>query len=92
MVDSAVRLTGYAYASSPTMSNTDGSFELTVFRVNRLVPISVPDTATVEIKAYMGPNPRAGDIPIARAPVRLQFAELGKSVLPSVIEAIFDLP
>ena len=91
MVDSAVRLVGYAYASSPTVSNKDGSFELTVFRISRMKPRTVPDTATVEIKAYAA-LPTAGDSAIASAAVRLEFAELGKPVRVSAIEAMFALP
>ena len=76
MVDSSVRLVGYAYASAPAQSGADGSFELTVFRINRMKPLTVPDTATVEIKAYAA-MPSAGDSAIARYAVKLHFAELG---------------
>lgn len=91
MVDSAIASVGYAYASLSTATDASGRFMLVVFRVNRLKPRTVPDTATVEIKAYNNGQPRAGDTAIARAPVLMKFAELGAVVERTQVTARFDL-
>ncbi len=89
-VDSVVGA-NYYYASNTATSGSDGRFSLTVFRTNRLKPPTNPDTATVELKTYAKPNPQARDSAIGRAPVLMYFAELGRPVKPSIVEAIFDL-
>jgi predicted small lipoprotein YifL len=93
MVDSAIASVGFAYTSASGSTTTDvsGRFRFVVFRVNRLKPRTVPDTATVEIKAYDQRAPRAGDIAIARAPVLMRFAELGAVVERTQVTARFDL-
>lgn len=91
-VDSVIPLVAYVYASALATTDDQGAFTLTVFRASRLTPITNPDTATVELKAYDHPNPNPRDIPMAKAPVRMTFAELGKPVTPTIVEAVFDIP
>jgi len=91
-VDSAVPMVGYAYDSNVAVTDGSGSFHLTVYRVSRLRPLTTPDTASIEIKAYAGPSPKAGTIPIGRALVRLTFAPLGALITTSTVAAHFDSP
>jgi hypothetical protein len=90
-VDSVVGA-NYYYSSSTATTDSQGRFSLEVHRVNRLLPPTNPDTATVELKTYATPNPKARDSAIARAPVLMYFAPLGQPVKPSVVLAVFDLP
>lgn len=90
-VDSVIRRVAYVYTSNTATTDDEGRFSLIVVRSARLVPPTDPDTATVELKTYSSPAPNAGDVPIARAPVRMMFAELGKLVTPTVVEAVFDI-
>jgi len=59
-VDSFVPGRGYAYTSNAGITDASGAFRLVVFRVNRLEPVTVPDSATVEVKSHDQPNPKAG--------------------------------
>ncbi len=90
-VDSFVPTVGYAYGSFPVVrSSSDGSFFMEVARVNRLVPRTTPDTASVEIKVYS--HAGALDTPIAATLVRMWFAPLGQLVTPTVGDVVFQLP
>jgi hypothetical protein len=96
-VDSFVPTVGYAYSSSGEgrfviRGSSDGSFEMGVARVNRLVPRTTPDTASVEIKVYGHQNVRAGDTAVTATPVRMWFAPLGQLVTPTVGDVVFVLP
>ena len=92
-VDSFVPTVGYAYGSFPVIrSSSDGSFYMSVSRVNRLVPRTTPDTASVEIKIYDHPNVRAGDTAVTATLVRMWFAPLGQLVTPTVGDVVFRLP
>lgn len=88
-VDSVIRGVAYVYASNTATTASDGSFTLEVSRIARLRPPTTPDTATVELKTYGTPNPKAGGTPTARAPILMHFAEVGKVVVPTVVDAIF---
>jgi hypothetical protein len=88
-VDSVIRLVAYVYASNTATTAADGSFRLEVSRASRVKPPTVPDTATVELKTYGTPNPKAGETPTARAPVLMYFAELGQPVKPTVVDVVF---
>lgn len=88
-VDSVIRGVAYVYASNTATTSSDGSFTLEVSRIARLRPPTTPDTATVELKTYGTPNPKAGGNPIARAPVLMHFAEVGKVVVLTIVDAIF---
>jgi len=88
-VDSAIPRGAYLYASSTVHPSPDGSFEIVVLRVSRLLPPGIPDTATVELKAFTQANPKAGDRPAAAAPVLMRFSPLGEVVRPSVAAAVF---
>lgn len=88
-VDSMVPQVGYYYASTTTVTNADGLFELTVYRVSRLEPVTSPDTARVEIKTYPTTDPRPGDPPTARVRVLMYFAELGETVRVTFADLIF---
>lgn len=89
-VDSAIPSVAYLYASGTVHPNADGSYEIIVFRVNRLRPPLAPDTATVELKAYGQLNPNAGDRPAAAASVVMQFAQLGGLVPRTAANARFS--
>ena len=92
-VDSFVPTVGYAYTSFPVVrSSSDGSFFMEVARVNRLVPRTTPDTASVEIKVYGHWNVRAGDTAVTASLVRMWFAPLGQLVTPTVGDVVFRLP
>ncbi len=95
-VDSFVPTVGYAYISSSGLgvfyfrSLSDGGFAAFVKRVNRLVPRTTPDTASVEIKVYS--HAGALDTAIAATLVRMWFAPLGQLVTPTVGDVVFRLP
>ena len=92
-VDSLVRERGYAYVSGGTRTGTDGWFELTVLRVNQFATPTVPDTATIEIKALPDGVPEPGFVAAARAPVRMHFAPMGAPVEPTMAGfVVFTLP
>ena len=88
-VDSLVPDVGYYYASSAALTDEDGLFELTVYRVNRLQPITTPDTARVEIKTYATTDPHPGDPATARVRVLMHFAELGATVRVTFADLTF---
>ena len=88
-VDSVIRLVAYVYASNTVTTAPDGSFTLLVSRLSRLRQPTTPDTATVELKTYGTPDPKAGGTPTARAPVLMHFAELGKDVTPTIVDPTF---
>jgi len=88
-VDSMVPEVGYYYASSTALTNSDGVFEMTVYRVNRLQPRTQPDTARLEIKTYATTDPRPGDHPTGRVRVLMYFAELGETVRVTLTDLIF---
>lgn len=87
-VDSAVS-GAYYYASDPVLTDSEGRFSLTVFRVNRLSPRSEPDTARIEIKTYATRDPQPGDPATARIPVLMYFAELGRPVRVTFADLLF---
>ena len=90
-VDSLIRSLAYIYASDTTATVAgDGSFSILVFRLSRVTPPTTPDTATVELKTYETPEPKAGDIPTARAAVLMHFAGLGKTVTPTIVDLRFE--
>ena len=89
-VDSFVPPIGYAYASGATATGADGRFELLVYRVNRLKALTVPDTASVEIKAYADPEPKPSSTPIDRALVVMWFSPLGAQVTHTIAKATFN--
>jgi len=62
---------------------------MTVYRVNRLDPITEPDTARVEIKTYDTTDPRPGDAPTKRVRVLMYFAELGETVRVTFADLTF---
>ena len=73
------RLAGdYYYASELALTDSDGTFSLTVYRINRLEPPADPDIARVEIKTYASPDPRPGDPATGRVLVQMYFAETWK--------------
>jgi len=88
-VDSIVPAVGQAYLSSPEVSAGDGGFVLLVFRMSRVQQPSLPDTATVYVKAYADPNPAIGAPAISRAAIVMRFSPLGDTVTPTVGPAIF---
>ena len=73
------------------MINSEGRFVLTVFRINRFRPPTVPDTATVVIKAYGTSVPNPGETPVASAPVLMFFALLGRPVERTSATITFNL-
>lgn len=79
-VDSLVPPVGYAYSSSATTTDAAGSFQLLIFRINRLRAPDSPDTATVGIKVYAEPVPPPGRVPLSQAWLKLHFAPLGQRV------------
>jgi hypothetical protein len=83
---------GWNYSSNTVVTGRDGRFNLIVFRVDRWVPPTDPDTATVELKTYGPGGARPHGVAIARAPVLMYFAELGQPVTPTVVDAVFNLP
>ena len=92
-VDSFVRERGYAYSSRGTQSGADGRFELTVLRINEFTTPTVPDTATIQIKAVPGAVPAPGSSAVARAAVRMRFAPMGSRVEPTMPQdVVFTLP
>ena len=88
-VDSVIRGVAYIYASNTAWTAPDGSFTLEVSRIARLRPPTTPDTATVELKTYGTPNPKAGGTPTARAPVLMYFAVVGHVVMATIVDPIF---
>ena len=88
-VDSLIPQVGYYYSSSTALTNADGLFEVTVYRVNRLLPITEPDTARIEIKTYATTDPRPGENPTGRVRVLMYFAELGETVRVTFADLIF---
>jgi hypothetical protein len=88
-VDSLVPHVGYYYASNTALTDGDGRFEMTVYRINRLEPITQPDTARVDIKTYDSIDPRPGDAPTKRVRVLMYFAQLGESVRVTFADLTF---
>ena len=88
-VDSLVPQVGYHYASNTALTDADGRFEMTVYRVNRLDPITEPDTARIEIKTYDTTDPRPGDPATRRVRVLMYFAELGETVRVTFADLTF---
>ena len=92
-VDAYVRERGYAYVSNGVQTGADGRFELTVLRINELTTPTIPDTATVEIKAVPDVVPPPGFAPVARAAVQMRFAPMGSRVEPTLAgDIVFLLP
>lgn len=91
-VDSVLRPVGYAYASNAATTGADGSFRLTVFRINRFQAPVTPDTVTLELKAYRETAPRPSDTPIAVARLTLRFAPMAQPVEPTAATLSFRLP
>ena len=87
-VDSAVA-GDYYYASELALTDSDGKFSLTVYRINRLEPPADPDIARVEIKTYASPDPGPGDQVTGRVGVQMYFAELGREVRVTFADLIF---
>jgi hypothetical protein len=79
----------YVYASNTATTASDGSFLVVVERFARVTPPTTPDTATVELKTYESHDPKAGDRPSARVPVRMNFAEVGDVVPRTVVDVVF---
>ena len=88
-VDSVIPALGQAYLSTSEVSAGDGGFVLLVFRMSRFQQPSIPDTATVYVKAYADPDPAIGTPAISRAAVVMRFSPLGETVTPTVGPAIF---
>ena len=88
-VDSAV-VGGYYYASDAAVTDSDGRFSLTVYRINRLQTPTTPDTARIEIKTYDSPNPKPRDPATGRAPILMYFAELGEPVRVTFADLILS--
>jgi hypothetical protein len=82
----------YHYGSDLRVK-TDGAgrFETTVYRLNRLEPITTPDTARVELKIYGSPEPVFHDTPLARSAILMRFAPLGRSVAPTNVTVVFHV-
>lgn len=87
-VDSAIS-GAYYYASNLVLTDSDGRFSLTVFRVNRLSPPTEPDTARIEIKTYATRDPQPRDPATGRIPVLMHFAELGRPVRVTFADLLF---
>jgi hypothetical protein len=88
-VDSMVPQVGYHYASNTAVTDPDGLFEITVYRITRLQPVTNPDTARIEIKTYATAGPRPGDPPTGRVRVLMYFAPLGETVRVTLTDLIF---
>lgn len=88
-VDSLVPRVGYAYTAKGATLGVDGSFELLVKRVSQLTPLTVPDTATVEIKLHVERIPGPGTPSIAARGVLMSFAPLGQLVDRTVVDVHF---
>lgn len=88
-VDSIIPSLGQAYLSASEVSAGDGGFVLLVFRMSRFQQPSIPDTATVYVKAYADLNPAIGAPAISRAAIVMRFSPLGETVTPTVGPAIF---
>ena len=88
-VDSVIPQVGAFYASSTALTDVDGRFEMTVYRMNRLAPVTEPDTARIEIKTYATTDPRPGDTPTKRVRVLMYFAEVGETVRVTLADLTF---
>jgi hypothetical protein len=87
-VDSAVG-GDYYYVSELALTDSDGKFSLTVYRINRLEPPADPDAAGVEIKTYPITDPKPRGPATGRVAVLMYFAELGRSVRVTFADLIF---